>query len=67
MVGRLEIHSNYLILAEVEEGAKRVPKVLPLGSEQIIFLVFYNNRSLQIGWNSCCTKSSDKVLTVHRG
>ena len=39
MVGRLEIHSNYLILAEVEEGAKRVPKMLPLGSEHIILQV----------------------------
>ena len=39
MVGRLEIRSNYLILAEVEEGAKRVPKMLPLGSEHIILQV----------------------------
>ena len=48
---RLEIHSNYLILAEVEEGAAGAPKVLFLGSEQSeyhVSTILQNLRSLLI-------------------
>ena len=34
---RLEIHSNHLILAKVEEGATGAPKPLPLGSRSSFY------------------------------